>query len=185
MTTSKTGPSAEAAERERIAGASTSCPVCGRTDPHSHAEKEIEDWLAALVARWGYGARAYQLARPECDFKTRYFELILEVGTVHEGESRHATALRYVREREALEHEPAALSAIPQPAEVVGPAWRDKPDAEGWWLRARVGDEPGWYLWSIRPHTKDKLWVATYSEVHDDFDRWFGPVRIPEDKAGA
>jgi hypothetical protein len=79
----------------------------------------------------------------------------------------------------------AALSAIPQPAEVVGPAWRDKPDAVGWWLRARVGDEPGWYLWSIRPHTKDKLLVATYAEVHDDFDRWFGPVRIAEDKAGA
>ena len=34
------------------------------------------------------------------ELRTQYYQLIYEVGQKHEGESRHDTARRYIRERE-------------------------------------------------------------------------------------
>jgi hypothetical protein len=76
----------------------------------------------------------------------------------------------------------AALSAIPQPAEVVGPAWRDKPDAEGYWQRLRDGTTD-WFL--LVRHEGELIPTGRGFTRPRPGDRWFGPVRIPEDKAGA
>jgi hypothetical protein len=77
----------------------------------------------------------------------------------------------------------AALSAIPQPAEVVGPAWRDKPDAEGWWLSQPATGPCVWFQAADEAHgiiyTPEELARLPFVA------RWFGPVRIPEDKVGA
>lgn len=41
------------------------------------------------------------------ELQTKYNELIYAVGQVHEGETRHETALRYILEAEKQDNEPA------------------------------------------------------------------------------
>jgi hypothetical protein len=62
------------------------------------------------------------------------------------------------------------------PAEVVGPAWRDKPDAEGWWMRRREGGATTWHL--LRAGDAPLPFFKLPSAPGD---RWFGPLRMPED----
>jgi hypothetical protein len=62
-------------------------------------------WEAALRAsppeadgEWAY------------DYKTLYFELLYAVASKHPGETRHQTALRYIRQRENMPANPAQAS---------------------------------------------------------------------------
>jgi len=52
----------------------------------------------------------------EQDYKALYFELLYQVGNKHSGESRHQTALRYIREREAPSNIANSKSAAEPPA---------------------------------------------------------------------
>jgi hypothetical protein len=45
---------------------------------------------------------------PEPDYKAKYFELLFAVGLKHAGESRHETALRYIRQAEEPSNEAVA-----------------------------------------------------------------------------
>lgn len=44
------------------------------------------------------------------EYQRKYLELLYQVGQRHEGESRHETALRYLREREAHHEGPASVA---------------------------------------------------------------------------
>ena len=66
------------------------------------------------------GQMVVYLPRQEADrWKSLYHELLFSVESVHEGETRHETALRYIRERETFSCAPAsdssANSQLPQP----------------------------------------------------------------------
>jgi hypothetical protein len=52
------------------------------------------------------GAKATEYIRAD-----RYYELVMEVARKFDGESRHETALRYIREREASSTEAASDSS--------------------------------------------------------------------------
>jgi hypothetical protein len=58
------------------------------------------------------GQMVVYLPGQEADrWKTLYHELLLSVESVHEGETRHETALRYIRERETFSSAPASDSS--------------------------------------------------------------------------
>jgi hypothetical protein len=48
------------------------------------------------------------------DVSAKYHELILAVGNIHQGETRHQTALRYILEAEAWHQGQEAATEIPQ-----------------------------------------------------------------------
>ena len=67
---------------------------------------------------------------------------------------------------------------------VTAPAWKDAPDAAGWWQLVHAMTKPKegghWYLWmpdgcgTLRPNRGLKSW-------HEPA-RWFGPVVVPPDE---
>ena len=59
--------------------------------------RTLRDALAALEA----GKEA------DPDYKALYHELLFAVGNIYEGETRHQTALRYIRQREQAHGSPS------------------------------------------------------------------------------
>jgi hypothetical protein len=58
------------------------------------------------------GQKVVYIPGKEADrWKTLYHELLLSVESVHEGETRHETALRYIRERETHSNGPTSDSS--------------------------------------------------------------------------
>lgn len=49
----------------------------------------------------------------ESGYKEAYYELLLAVQTKHPGESRHQTALRYIRDRETISSDTAGMTVNP------------------------------------------------------------------------
>lgn len=76
---------------------------------------EVEQTLRYLVTRWPFHALAASQAVTALDYKARYFELIYAVGNKYAGESRHETALRYIRKAEEPNGQAAAAAhgAVP------------------------------------------------------------------------
>ena len=60
----------------------------------------------------GRQAVIYIPRREAESLQTRYHELLFAVASKHEGETRHETALRYIRERESHTEGPAARFAL-------------------------------------------------------------------------
>jgi hypothetical protein len=58
--------------------------------------------------------------------------------------------------------------------EAGGPAWKDKPDAVGWWLLQKDAD--------ARPYWNNVTDLRESKRGLPRDWRWFGPVSIPEDK---
>ena len=59
------------------------------------------------------GQQVIYIPYQEADrWKTLYHELLWSVESVHEGETRHETALRYIRERETHSSVPASDSSV-------------------------------------------------------------------------
>lgn len=59
------------------------------TEPHKTRLAAIKQWNAA------------RSERPAVDVREKYDELLFAVAQKHRGETRHETALRYIKEREA------------------------------------------------------------------------------------
>jgi type II secretory pathway component PulL len=58
------------------------------------------------------GQMVMYLPRQEAErYRTLYHELLLSVESIHEGETRHDTALRYIRERETHSSVPSSDSS--------------------------------------------------------------------------
>ncbi len=72
--------------------------------------------LALAYATWRLAASSSAPAQSTEDFTAKYFELLYAVGNHYPGESRHATALRYIKRAEALSGV-AASAAPPAPSE--------------------------------------------------------------------
>lgn len=93
----------------------TKCPMCGAegTGDVVHgvngldclrrqlaaANQTIADLRSAQVTH--YCANCETQGKEVERLRKDYYELVYEVARVHEGESRHETALRYIREAEA------------------------------------------------------------------------------------
>jgi hypothetical protein len=82
-----------------------------------YAGEKVEDNYAELqekaeVTRTKVIESFTELERENARIQSAYNELIYEVGTVHEGETRHETARRYIREREERVSD-GPLSALP------------------------------------------------------------------------
>lgn len=70
------------------------------------------------------------------------------------------------------------------------PAWKERPDAEGWWLRLREGKREKWFEVLMTSETGDPpLRAGVYDSdrqkiegvdvITSPLDDWFGPVRVP------
>jgi hypothetical protein len=181
------------------ASGTSECPICKGTEPHAHIANEIEAWLSSQVAAWGYAARVFpreQIAERDrnCGVCSSVHVLAranyqwcrncgaLRVGdhgwAQHDANPDKSDNARFYEESIALD-KAAGEAAIPQPAEVVGPAWRDKPDAEGWWLSRTATGSCVWFQAADEAHgliyTPEDLTRLPFVA------RWFGPVRIPEE----
>jgi uncharacterized protein YbaR (Trm112 family) len=164
------------------------CPECkGKLGYYEYRESSAGAWLKCLECN-GSGV----MPKPKADQPSTRSVWLLESDTgiySHEPCLTKQWAEDVIASKKLgavyrpVEYVRAALSAIPQPAEVVGPAWRDKPDAEGWWLSRTATGPCVWFQAADEAHgiiyTPEELARLPFVA------RWFGPVRIPEDKAGA
>jgi chromosome segregation ATPase len=74
----------------------------------AHVVSENRDYAQG----WEAGQSTIQTELAELrENKDRYYELILAVSRIHEGETRHQTALRYIRERETVHSGPCQSAA--------------------------------------------------------------------------
>ena len=74
-------------------------------------EAELADYKQAAedIALWGdFNTLRAELAL----LRSQYYELLYQVATKHENETRHETALRYIRERENRTSGPAMMELI-------------------------------------------------------------------------
>lgn len=63
---------------------------------------ECGDFVRNVVCGSGAQSVMYLPGRGLEEIRNKYYELICAVARKHEGETRHETALRYIREREAI-----------------------------------------------------------------------------------
>ena len=73
------------------------CCLCGR-----RRKLKKEKCLCQIKKEIGIGVQPYRIDYD--DLSTLYYELILAVGSKFPDESRHETALRYIREKESREN---------------------------------------------------------------------------------
>lgn len=104
------------------------CELCaGRVAPSLHELSERLRFANAIAEPDDLRARVEEIAAelaalsgsPQAEdtaeierLKAKYFELLYAVATKHPGESRHDTALRYIRQREQPSNQAAAASRV-------------------------------------------------------------------------
>jgi hypothetical protein len=95
-----------------------------RREQRWKAEQQVAEVPAPLVATAIKAAADIQVAEAQTEsdelsrLRDRYNELIFAVGTKWPGETRHETALRYIKRME--EPETTALAKVPDNAELCG-----------------------------------------------------------------
>lgn len=71
---------------------------------------------SAAVVEGVAGVVQAAASAPRADYHDKYFELIYAVGNIHQGETRHETALRYIRQAETPSGEAVSrASSTPEP----------------------------------------------------------------------
>lgn len=86
--------------------------ACRMPNKSSAQVDDANEAAEALLAWVPPGGQApAPVAQDETDYKARYFELLYQVASKFHGESRHETALRYLRQYEARDSTASAALA--------------------------------------------------------------------------
>ena len=83
-----------------------------RTDAASVSREYIEREMDRYTQKFVLAGHMSDLERELAEAKRNYMELIMAVGNVCPNETRHQTALRYIKEREAPSTDQSKCSAM-------------------------------------------------------------------------